>query len=237
MNSIDLSSRCRLPEVMDSPDLDPARHRRALTALRRINRLSNAAAQLLAELEPLARATRGRPLRVLDLACGGGDVAIELEALASRQGLSVEVSACDVSVTALGHAREAAHRAGSPVRFFRWDLESEPVPPGHDVVCCTLFLHHLDEDEALALLRGMASAAQLVIVQDLLRTRLGWWLSHLASRFLTTSSVVRVDAPLSVRAALSLSEARELAERSGLGGANLRRIWPERFSLSWRSPS
>lgn len=222
---------------MDSPDLEPARHRRALAALRRINALSNAAAQLLEEIEPLARTTEGRPLRVLDLACGGGDVAIALQALASRRGLDLEVSACDISETALRHCREAAERAASPVRFFQWDLESEPVPPGHDVVCCTLFLHHLDDAEGLALLQGMAAAARLVVVQDLLRTRLGWWLSQFASRVLTTSSVVRVDAPLSVRAALTLDEARDLAERSGLEGASLRRVWPERFSLAWTSPS
>ncbi len=235
MSAIDLSARCRLPEVMDSPDLAPARHRRALSGLRRINRLSNAAGQLLAEITPLALERRGRPLRVLDLACGGGDVAVALEASARRKGLDLEVSGCDVSQTALEHARSGAASAGSPVKFFRWDLAAEPVPAGYHVVYNTLFLHHLEDEQASQFLRGMSAAAELVVVQDLLRTRLGWWLSHLASRVLTRSDVVRVDAPLSVRAALSEPEARGLAERSGLTGARVRRIWPERFSLSWRA--
>ena len=230
---VDLSERCRLPELMDSPDLEPSLHREALDGLRRLNQASRAATQLLFELEALARRCEGRSLRVLDLACGGGDVTVALERLAARRGLQVEVSGCDLSETALSHARSRARASNSPVSFFRWDQDSEAVPEGHDVVYNTLFLHHLGEKQAERLLREMAAVAELVIVQDLLRTRRGWWLAHLAARALTRSRVVRVDAPLSVRAALSLDEAAALAERSGLAGARLRRIWPQRFSLSW----
>ena len=84
-------SRCRLPEVMDSPGLDPQRHRRALRALGRINALSRSAAALWSEIEPLARQRGGR-LRVVDLACGGGDNALALSRMAQRRGQSSLVS-------------------------------------------------------------------------------------------------------------------------------------------------
>ena len=75
-----------------------------------------------------------------------------------------------------------------------------------------------------------------VLVDDLVRTRLGFALVWLGSYLLTTSPVVHADGPLSVRAALSISEALELAERAGLHGSTIRRHWPERFLLSWRKP-
>ena len=231
---LDLGSRCRLPELMDQPGLDPREHERALHGLARLNRLSGAAAQYLREIEPLARE---RPVRVLDLACGGGDVAIELQLLARRRGLPVEVSGCDFSETALERARAASEAAGAGLRFFSWDLDTDGIPEGHDVTCCSLFLHHLDEEQGLRLLRGMAEASELLVVQDLRRSALGYGLAWFASRFLTRSPVVREDALLSVRAAHGLDEAAALARRAGLEGARVRAHWPQRFSLSWRRPS
>jgi hypothetical protein len=81
-----------------------------------------------------------------------------------------------------------------------------------------------------------ASARRLVLVQDLVRSRAGYVLAHLASRTLTRSRVVRVDALRSVRSAFTLAEMKAMAERAGLAGACLKRCWPERFSLVWRAP-
>jgi hypothetical protein len=63
---------------------------------------------------------------------------------------------------------------------------------------------------------------------------LGFMLVWAGCYLLTTSPVVHTDGPLSVRAALSLDEARALAERAGLQGATFRRHWPERFLMTWR---
>jgi hypothetical protein len=100
-----------------------------------------------------------------------------------------------------------------------------------------LFWHHLAEPDGIKLLERMAAAARrAVLVDDLVRSRLGFALVWVGSYLLTRSSVVHTDGPLSVRAALSLAEARELAERAGLHGATIRRHWPERFLLTWRKP-
>ena len=46
----------------------------------------------------------------------------------------------------------------------------EALPSSYEVLCCSLFLHHLDESDAISLLRRMAAAAQnLVLVDDLVR--------------------------------------------------------------------
>jgi hypothetical protein len=47
--------------------------------------------------------------------------------------------------------------------------------------------------------------------------------------------VARVDGPLSVRAARTPAEYRALAARAGLPQASVRRVWPERVLLEWRS--
>ena len=139
---------------MDAPDVPPVLHRQALRALRRINRLSRTSGLLWSALRGLASPAGARPLRVLDVACGGGDVAIELAQRAAAAGVSLEVAGCDLSPTAVAHAREQAAEAGvEGGRFFPLDVLREPLPEGFDVACCSLFLHHLAEEEIVALLK------------------------------------------------------------------------------------
>jgi len=221
---------------MDQPGLEPGRHRQALHGLRRINFWSGSAGILWPPLAALARASP-RPVRVLDLASGGGDVAIRLQRRAHRAGLPLVVEGCDVSAVAVEHAVREAERQGTPVRFFRADALADDLPGDYDVVVCSLFLHHLTEDQAVELLRRMGAAAgRLVLVNDLVRSRPGLLLARVGTRLLSRSPVVHVDGPRSVEGAFTVEEARVLAERAGLGGATVERRWPCRYLLTWVRP-
>jgi SAM-dependent methyltransferase len=228
-----LRQRDRRPEVMDQPGLEPARHAHALRGLARINLLSRSAAILWPPLAAAARAVAPRPLRVLDLATGAGDVPLRLWRRARRAGLGLEISGCDVSPLAVEHARANALRAGAPISFFRHDALADPPPGEHDAVTCSLFLHHLDDEQAVRLLRNMARTAPLVLVNDLVRGWLGMALAYAGTRLLTTSRVVHIDGLRSVAAAFTVAEVRRLAEAAGLHGAALTRHWPCRFRLAW----
>jgi 2-polyprenyl-3-methyl-5-hydroxy-6-metoxy-1,4-benzoquinol methylase len=223
---------------MDQPGLDPCRHVHALRRLARLNFWSGSAGILWPPLAALARRVHPRPLRVLDLATGGGDVPIRLWRRGLRAGLLLEVNGCDVSPVALEHARACARRAEAPVGFFPLDVLHDPIPHGYDAVVSSLFLHHLDEGQACALLRRMAEAARhLVLVNDLARGRAGLALAYLATRLLTASDVVHTDGPRSVRRAFTRAEVRALAERGGLHGATVSGRWPFRYLLAWSRES
>ena len=229
-----LSRRLR-PEVMDQPGLDPGRHRQALRGLGRINYWSRSAAILWPPLAALAR-NHGRPARVLDLASGGGDVPIRLWHRAGRAGLPIVVEGCDISPLAVDHATRQAERQGAEVRFFVTDALTDALPEGYDAVVCSLFLHHLTEEQAVALLRRMATAGKLVLVNDLVRSRAGLLLARVGTRLLSLSPVVHVDGPRSVEGAFTIAEAHALAERAGLSGATVEPRWPCRFLLTWVRP-
>lgn len=233
---MDLSRRERIPELMDDPALDPHLHEQALRGLWRINRLSGSARILWPPLAALASKLQ-RPLRVLDIATGGGDVLIALARKCRGHRISLDLAGCDISPQALAIAAERAGRSRVPVRFFRLDALTEPLPTDYDVIMCSLFLHHLSDEQALTVLsRAGQAAKQAVLVNDLLRSTAGYWLARIGTRILSRSPIVHIDGPLSVRAAYNEPEVRRLAMAAGLAEARIERRWPCRFLLTWIRP-
>ncbi|HHG2223165.1 MULTISPECIES: methyltransferase domain-containing protein [unclassified Synechococcus] len=237
-----LTRRQRVAEVMDQPGLDPGEHTLALAGLRRINAVSRCSASLFTPIRELAARHQGTPLRVLDLACGGGDTAIDLALMARRSAIPLILEGCDISPGAVAIARANAERRGAKARFFRADALTDPLPSGpdgaapggYDVVLTSLFLHHLDDHDAEMLLALMGRRArQLVLVNDLIRSPLGYGLAWAGTRLLSRSWIVHTDGPRSVQGAFQLAEVAAMAERAGLQGATLQRCWPERYLLSW----
>ncbi len=233
-----LVDRVREDEVMDQPDLDVARHQAALAGLKRVNWWSRTAREIWASLECLSRERRLDHLTVLDLACGGGDVSLRLAQYAEAAGMPITLHGWDKSPTAVAYATERGALAGlQNVAFFERDVLDDPIEEPYDVILCTLFLHHLEIPQAEALLRKMGAAARhAVLVDDLCRSRLGYFLAWVGTRIVTRSPVVHIDGPLSVRAAFTTEEISGLARTAGLEGATIRRHWPERFSLTWVQP-
>jgi SAM-dependent methyltransferase len=229
--------RVREPELMDDPAIAAADHLHALSALGRINAFSRTAARLA---DGVRRVARGRataaPLVVIDVACGGGDVTIDLARRLSHRGggVTVEVIGIDFSQRAIERAIQLAARRGSRVGFAERDVISAGCPPC-DVAVSSLFLHHLDDADAIGLLHAMASAARCgIVVSDLVRSRLGLFMATVGTAVLSKSRVARVDGPLSVHAARTPPEYLTLFAAAGLHGATMRRVWPERVLVEWR---
>lgn len=232
-----LQARRREPEIIDQLDLDEGRHVHALRGLERINRWSGSARILWPAIRALAGRIGDGPLRLLDLATGAGDVPLRLWHKARRAGMAMEIEGCDRSPTAIAHARREAAARKAEVRFFEWDALADRLPEGHDVLTCSLFLHHLEEQQAVDFLARMAAAARrLVLINDLRRSRSGLLLALAATRILTRSPVVHVDGPNSVLAAFTPDEMLHLAKRAGLKGGRVVRRWPFRFLFSWARP-
>lgn len=228
-----LRSRVRQEEWMDDPALDRRSHVAALRGLSRINWISRVTAGLWSPLRALALRL-GRPVRVLDVASGAGDVPLGLARRARREGIALEADGCDISRRAVAVARARAARAGLPVRFRVTDALNAPLPSGYDVITSTLFLHHLASHRAIDLLvRMREGATHLVLVDDLRRSAGGLWMAVIGTRLLTRSPVVHVDGPRSVRAAFTPAELAGLAGQAGMGDATITPHWPWRQQLRW----
>ena len=250
---------------MDAPDLDPALLERAYRSLSLVLRLSRTVPQVtraidrwLRERSPhaasrpmngiaaaakigAARGSKGgpanapRPLRVLDVGTGGGDLIVGIGRWAARRGLAVSLLAADRNPRALKRTAEAAHRAGFTTECFAFDAERDAVPGDPDVVVSSLFLHHLSGDGLHQFLAALAQCAPpLIVMNDLRRCRRGFITAKWGVRLVTSNPVVHADAPQSVRAALTPEELETHCARAGLHGVCVHPVYPFRMQLEWR---
>ena len=228
-----LAHRHREPEIQDQPDLDSKLLWQALAGLESINSWSPSLYVLWPSIRNLGRQLN-RPLRVLDIATGAADVPIRLWHLAQRKKLALEVEACDVNPRTVSYAQQRAREKGADVHVYQLDVVHQEIPRPYDVVMCSLFLHHLDDAEAVLVLGRMAqAAAHMLLVNDLLRCIGGLILVYMCVPLLTRCKVNLVDGARSVRAAFTMEEARSLVNRTGLSGAVVEKHWPCRYLLKW----
>ena len=105
---IDLKGRSTEPELMDVEASDPASLEACLRDLARINRWTNAYRITVRWLERLLDRHRlTRPLVVVDVGCGYGDMLRRIAAFAEHRDVAVDLIGVDVNP----HAAAAAARS------------------------------------------------------------------------------------------------------------------------------
>ena len=222
-------------EMMDDSALDDRRHRQALGGLHRINGLSGVERTLWPLIQNLFNGELST-LSLLDIASGSGEIPIKLAERARSRGLHLDLAACDFSPLARNVALEKSETANLKMRYETIDVTQASLASlgSFDVVMCNLFLHHLEEEAAIHVLREASQITnRLLVINDIRRDWLNLLLANTVPRILTRSKVVHVDAVRSVRAAYTDREFRSLADKAGLRHVRVRNVFPKRMILTW----
>jgi ubiquinone/menaquinone biosynthesis C-methylase UbiE len=203
----------------------------SLDSLRVANRYFGGARSVLGPLCGLLRADAGRPIRILDVGCGGADVPRALLAWARRRGVPVHVTAVDENAAVVARARLAC-RAWPEIQVLRADARRLPFAERSvDYVVSSMLLHYFDLGEAAALLAAWRRlATRAVVVADVRRH----WLPCLAIDLLgrvSASPLFRDAHKRTVQRGFTPGELRRLGEQAGFVRTRVRRHVPFRLSL------
>jgi ubiquinone/menaquinone biosynthesis C-methylase UbiE len=208
-------------ERLDAPGTDLREVESSLDDLARINRLLGGTRLTQGALRRLLGGREPGPLTLLDAGSGGGDMATAMARWARAQGFEPRVLAVDASaaITAL-----AAERVGGDVEPLVGDMRAlELEDDSVDVATCSLVLHHLEPPEAVQALRELGRVARVgVVVNDLVRTRLGLLGAYTVIRVLTRNAITRHDAVMSVRRAYTRRELAGLVQDAELRPVHVR---------------
>lgn len=209
----DLSRRATdLPELMDDPAADPRALDRTFRRFALVNAAVSGWSGVFRDrvLPLLVAAERSDgPARVLDLGCGGGDLARSIRGWASAAGVDVRVLGADPDPRAIRAARRSVPAGVS----FRVASSADLVASGErfDVVVSNHVLHHLTDADRDAFFADSASlAARRVVHSDIRRSEAAYRSYALASRAITAGTFVRVDGLRSIRRSYTVDELRRV---------------------------
>lgn len=168
-----------------------------------------------------------RPITVLDVGTGAGDIPRAVVRWARRQGRRIRVFALDRDAATLQIAAQMV-RGYPEITFVRGDALSLPIRPGSvDLTISAMTLHHLEPDASVRYLAEMDEAARVgFVVNDLVRTRVAHMVVWVITRFITRSAISRHDGPLSVRRSYTPREVTALCAKAGLPDAKVVHHWP-----------
>lgn len=208
------------PEWMDAPGHSPEALGAVLADLRRVNAYLGGRRALLAATTPyLYGHTGGAPVRVLDLGTGDADLPRTLATHARALGRAAHVVAVDRDATIARLARVAcdAEDGGRAVRVLRGDAFRLPFGDDtFDLVTASMFLHHFEHDAAVAIVReALRVCRRALIVNDLLRHRVPWFVARTVGRIGFRHPMSRHDGPLSVLKGFRPGELRAIAGTAG----------------------
>jgi ubiquinone/menaquinone biosynthesis C-methylase UbiE len=204
-----------------------------LRELRVINRRLGGHRTSLRGLDDLiqrAGVDAGRPLTLLDVGGGSGDVAPAIVEWGRRRGFDVHVTVADIHPETVDLARSHLQDVASArvLQADLFDLEEDSF----DIVHAALFLHHFDGDEAVRALRAMARIARVgVVVNDLHRHPVPWALIRWITGAVSQNRLIRADAPHSVARAFVAEDWRRLGPAAGLS-LTWRRSWAWRWAVA-----
>ncbi len=230
MTRFDPARRILVPEQMDTERIDPADLARCLADLERLSGLTLGHRPTLAWLAGMtAGLPPGSRLSVLDVACGGGDMLRAIWRWAQPRGWDLRLRGVDLNPDTVAIAR-AANPAGADIEYVVGDALA--LDQGADLIVNALFLHHLDDAEAVRFLRWLqARAARGWLVNDLQRQVLSYWGLRALTPLLGMHRFVRSDGPISVARGWSGAELRALAAQAGVA-ARLQWHLPFRWTLA-----
>lgn len=216
---------------MDAPDADPRLLTQSLGFIRRINRFCRYNAATIWHLARFSR--RWAPserIDIIDFATGSADVPLAILRWADRRRLNVRIVGVDLHAATARVARQAS---GDPrLSIVRADLLKPPFGArSFDYAICSMALHHLSDEQALAALVAMDRISRRgVLVADIQRSRRAYlWIRSFT---LLSNPMVRHDAAVSVLQAFNRAEILRLRDRADLDYLRYHRHFGHRFVLA-----
>ena len=226
------SARSVEAEWMDTQAVEPSDYAACLADLAAVNTVTLARLPTLGFMAQAVRRTGKRPLHVLDVACGEGDMLRRLHRWGQRTGHPLVLTGLDLSAPGVDAAR-AATPATMGIAYRAGDVFAAPLGPV-DVVISSLFTHHLSGPDIVHFLRRMEDEAAVGwFVNDLHRHPVAYHGFRALSSLAGWHRFVRHDGPVSVARSFRRDDWHGLLRDAGLQGkARLRWHVPFRWCVS-----
>lgn len=169
---------------------------------------------------------------VMDIGFGGGDSIKQLAKLASKEKKELFFYGVDLKQDCVDYAEENL-KGLSNKKLIRNDYRaiSRELLNEVDLIHCSLFLHHLNNEEIIALFKFARENKCMILANDLHRNVLAFYSIKWLTALFSKSYLVKNDAAVSVTRGFRKHELLDLLKQSGFKDYSVTWSWAFRFII------
>ncbi|MDN5201755.1 methyltransferase domain-containing protein [Fulvivirgaceae bacterium BMA10] len=171
-------------------------------------------------------------LSVADLGCGGGDMLQEIAKWGRKKKYSFQLTGIDANEFIVQYARE------NTSRFKEIDFQSLNIFSNEfrnqqfDIITCTLFMHHFNNQELITMLRQLKDQAHKgIVINDLHRHWFAYYSIKWITQSFSKSSMVKNDAPISVLRGFRKADWLGILQKAGIKHYTITWKWAFRWMI------
>lgn len=203
--------RARGSEFLDAPDSDPRLTERSYRFMKLVNRIGGGTRVvrefLAAELSDWPR---DKPVRILDIGVGGGDIPLAIVRWARGRGYDIEFTCLDFNAKALEVTQRIIDEAGGDgINLVEEDIFRYQPIRDFDYALGSMVFHHFTDDEIHRLITHLCGfVRKALLINDLRRNLLNYAVCSIL--VIPLDREIRHDARLSIRRGFKPAELRTL---------------------------
>lgn len=220
-------------EYIDTGDYTAAEYEDCIGELQLVNRWMGDAHTLKSTLFKEIDAARLREFSLLDVGAGSGEMLRVAATWARETGRKMRGVGLELNERSSAAILEESYEFPE-ISSVRGDALKLPFADADfDYVICSLFTHHFGNEQVVQILREMNRVAhRQIIVIDLHRHPVAYFLYTTIARLVLKNRLIRHDGALSILRSFKADELFELAKRAGLRDASVERHFPFRLALN-----
>ncbi|WP_417443775.1 methyltransferase domain-containing protein [Joostella sp.] len=209
---LNFSKRCEDPESMDNPNLDASMLQEVLKDLSTVNRLLSGNKITIKAIETLMQQYSKDHYVIVDMGCGDGKMLRDIAKYFSNKKTTLTLKGVDLSEKGIEIARNLSEEY-SNISYSCQDilkLDSKDFPC--DILLCTLTMHHFKNPQIPIFLNQFLKLAKIgVIINDLHRSKLAYYLFKLFSAIFIKTKIAKEDGLISIKSGFIKSDLQDFA--------------------------
>jgi 2-polyprenyl-3-methyl-5-hydroxy-6-metoxy-1,4-benzoquinol methylase len=173
---------------------------------------------------------KNKTYHIADLGCGSGDTMKYIADWAKANDYKVKLTGIDMNADAIDFLHH--HCIGySEIRGVVSDYRDFLKTPGtFDIVHCSLFCHHLKDNELFELFGWLKHNVQSgFVINDLQRNRMAYYCVQFLTHILNGSRLAKNDGPISVLRGFKLNELKALLQKAQIKNYTIARRFGFRY--------
>lgn len=140
-----------------------------------------------------------KPISVVDIGCGNGDMCRAIANFGIQKGLTINLLGIDANAYAINHA-EAISAAYPAISYAVLNVFDEDFAAlEYDIALCTLTLHHFTDEEIITLMSLLVKKAKIgIVINDLQRSAVAYRLFQLICFVFRLNNLSKEDGLISI---------------------------------------